>query len=83
MKKKFAESLGPLNPFGAIVISLPAAILTQATNHSLTLRDAKKLRRELGWAISKHERDQKKFVRNLIKSNPWKKIFKPQKFPQV
>lgn len=81
--RKFAQSLGPLNPFGAVRITLPPeySFIDDPRTHSLNLKNAKKLYRNLGTAIRQHEREQKKFVRNLIRSSPFKQILKGGIFP--
>lgn len=77
-KIKYAESLGALNPFGAVRLALPPgySFLNDPKLHSLNLKDAKKLHRELGVAIRKHERAHSKFVRSLTKNSPFKQVLK-------
>jgi len=79
--KKFAEPLGALNPFGAVCINRPDEMLPIDSNFNFSLKDAKALYRQLGAAIRKHERSQSKLVRSILKSNPWKKILRPRKWP--
>jgi hypothetical protein len=75
--EKFARSLSLFNPFGEILISLPPSnyyFLDHPCESRLNLKDAKKLYRNLGTAIRQHEREQKKLVRNFIKTDPFKQL---------
>lgn len=80
--KRFAEPRHPLDPFGAVRLDLPPCPFfpTGSNSHSLRLKDAKKLHKNLGRAIREYEKGYTKLIRSLTKSSPFKRLLHGRKF---